>query len=193
LALKFLNNAKDRYSEKFLGVYYDDEPMGIPFDWDWHGVFRNGSEAYQDPYLPALAPLFQRLQIASETGQQPADYNVEAEWYHNLLMLNRGHNKLKQNNITTFTSDYMIYWYDFLGNYDTVFPRLSFKYNRKQQANHRIPEQQTYKTKHGNHNHLEQSATSGSRHSETILYQMEPLTMQEQIHRTLQLPLQPNG
>jgi len=122
--LKFLNNAKDRYSEKFLGVYYDDEPMGIPFDWDWHGVFRNGSEAYQDPYLPALAPLFQRLQIASETGQQPADYNVEAEWYHNLLMLNRGHNQLKANNITTFTSDYMLYWYDFLGNYDTVFAQI---------------------------------------------------------------------
>lgn len=121
---EFVNSAKERYGEKFLGVYYDDEPMGIPFDWDWHGVFRNGSEAYQDPYLPSLAPLFQRLQTASEIGQQPDDYSVEAEWYHNLLMLNSGHNQLKANNITTFTSDYLLYWYDFLGSYDTVFAQI---------------------------------------------------------------------
>jgi hypothetical protein len=121
---EFFNSAKERYGEEFLGVYYDDEPMGIPFDWDWYGVFRNGSEAYQDPYLPALAPLFQRLHNASENGQQPADYSVEAKWYHNLLMLNRGHNELKANNITTFTSDYLLYWYDFLGNYDTVFAQI---------------------------------------------------------------------
>ncbi len=120
----FINNCKTLYGEKFLGVYYDDEPMGIPFDWDWLGVFRNGSEAYQDPYLPALAPLFQRLQTASETGQQPEDYAVEAKWYHNLLMQNQGHNQLKANNITTYTSDYLLYWYDFLGNYDTVFAQI---------------------------------------------------------------------
>lgn len=122
--LGFFNSSKDRYGDKFLGVYYDDEPMGIPFDWDWQGVFRNGSEAYQDPYLPTLEPLFQRLQQASQTGQLPANYSVEAQWYHNLLMRNQGHNQLKADNITTFTSDYLLYWYDFLGNYDTVFAQL---------------------------------------------------------------------
>jgi hypothetical protein len=98
--------------------------MGIPFDWDWQGVFRNGSDAYQDPYLPGLQPLFQRLQDASQTGQRQANYSVEAQWYYNLLMHNQGHNQLKANNITTFTSDYLLYWYDFLGNYDTVFAQL---------------------------------------------------------------------
>jgi hypothetical protein len=122
--LGFVNSSKDHYGDKFLGVYYDDEPMGIPFDWDWQGVFRNGSDAYQDPYLPALAPLFQRLQEASQTGQLPGNYSVEAQWYHNLLMRNQGHNQLKANNITTYTSDYLLYWYDFLGNYDTVFAQL---------------------------------------------------------------------
>jgi hypothetical protein len=122
--LGFVNSAKINYGDKFLGVYYDDEPMGIPFDWDWQGVFHNGSDAYQDPYLPALQPLFQRLQQASQTGQLPSNYSVEAQWYHNLLMRNQGHNQLKANNITTYTSDYLLYWYDFLGNYDTVFAQL---------------------------------------------------------------------
>jgi hypothetical protein len=122
--LGFFNSSKEHYGDKFLGVYYDDEPMGIPFDWDWQGVFRNGSDAYQDPYLPALQPLFQRLQEASQTGQLPSNYSVEAQWYHNLLMRNQGHNQLKANNITTYTSDYLLYWYDFLGNYDTVFAQL---------------------------------------------------------------------
>jgi hypothetical protein len=122
--LEFFNNAKDRYGDKFLGVYYDDEPMGIPFDWDWQGVFRNGSDAYQDPYLPALQPLFQRLNESSVTGELPGNYSVEARWYHNLLMRNQGHNQLKAANITTYTSDYLLYWYDFLGNYDTVFAQL---------------------------------------------------------------------
>lgn len=122
--LDFLNSSKDRYGDKFLGVYYDDEPMGIPFDWNWQGVFRNGSDAYQDPYLPSLEPLFQRLQEASQTGELPENYSVEAEWYHDLLMRNQGHNELKADNITTFTSDYLLYWYDFLGNYDTVFAQL---------------------------------------------------------------------
>lgn len=124
--LDFLNNSKSRYGEKFLGVYYDDEPMGIPFDWDWSGVFQNGSDAYEDPYLPGLEPIFQRLEYSNQTGNQPLIYDVEAQWYHDLLMRNRGHNALKANNITTVTSDYLLYWYDFLGNYDTIFAQIGW-------------------------------------------------------------------
>jgi hypothetical protein len=122
----FFNNSKEAYGDKFLGVYYDDEPMGIPFDWDWQGVFRNGSDAYQDPYLPVLQPLLERLDSASQTGVKPENYDVEAKWYLDLLMRNRGHNELKSNNITTFTSDYLLYWYDFLGNYDTIFAQIGW-------------------------------------------------------------------
>jgi hypothetical protein len=124
--LEFFNNSKDRYGEKFLGVYYDDEPMGIPFDWDWSGVFRNGSDSYKDPYLPGLRSLFQRIEDFNQTGKQPLIYDIEAQWYHDLLMRNRGHNILKANNITTFTSDYLLYWYDFLGNYDTIFAQIGW-------------------------------------------------------------------
>jgi hypothetical protein len=124
--LEFFNNSKDRYGDKFLGVYYDDEPMGIPFDWDWQSVFHNGSNAYRDPYLPVLEPIFQRVETANQTGQQPQNYTVEAKWFHELLMRNRGHNDLQANNITTFTSDYLLYWYDFLGNYDTIFAQLGW-------------------------------------------------------------------
>src|SRR3990172_8987927 len=37
--LPWLNNAKRRWGEKFLGVYFDDEPSGIPLDYNWTGFF----------------------------------------------------------------------------------------------------------------------------------------------------------
>ena len=124
--LQFVNNSKDRYGDKFLGVYYDDEPMGIPFDWNWPSVFARNSSAFSDPYLPVLQPLFQRVETAKQTGQQPENYTVESQWYQRLLMQNRGHNDLKNNNITTYTSDYLLYWYDYLGGYNTVFAQIGW-------------------------------------------------------------------
>jgi len=45
--LEFYKTASNRYGEKYLGVYYDDEPGGIPLDWDWEDYFtRNDSNLF---------------------------------------------------------------------------------------------------------------------------------------------------
>src|ERR1700690_2483308 len=33
--IQFFNSSREKYGDKFLGVYYDDEPGGIPLDWNW--------------------------------------------------------------------------------------------------------------------------------------------------------------
>ncbi len=125
--LQFLNQSKDNYGDKFLGAYYDDEPCGIPFDWDW-------STYWQQYFLPnnatfsrsSLAPIYNKLQVANSTDEQPQNYTTEAQWYHQLISGNRGHVDLRNNNITTFTSDYLLYWYDYLGGYDTLFTQVGW-------------------------------------------------------------------
>ncbi len=124
--LQFYNSSKEKYSDKFLGAYYDDEPGGIPLDWNWTKQFTENSALFSGANPLDLTPIHYKLQIANITGTQPQNYNIEAQWFNQLLERNRGHNSLKQNNITTFTSDYALYWFDYLGGYDTLFTQLGW-------------------------------------------------------------------
>ncbi len=124
--LQFFNSSKEKYGNKFLGAYYDDEVGGIPFDWDWPKFFTmNSSLFYGQSRLP-LRDIHYKLETANITGTQPDNYTAEAYLFNQLLVGNRGHNDLKQYNITTFTSDYVLYWYDYLGGYDTIFAQLGW-------------------------------------------------------------------
>ena len=42
----FLNSSEVRYGDKFLGAYYDDEPGGIPLDWNWTKQFPENSSLW---------------------------------------------------------------------------------------------------------------------------------------------------
>jgi hypothetical protein len=125
--LQFLNQSKIRYGEKFLGVYYDDEPCGIPFDWDWSTYWqRNLSTSNASFAGLSLAPIYNKVMVANATDQQPQNYSQEAQWYHQLISGNRVHASLNNNNITTFTSDYLLWWYTYLGGYDTLFAQVGW-------------------------------------------------------------------
>ncbi len=125
--LQFLNESKERYGDKFLGVYYDDEPCGIPFDWNWSTYWRHYSSTSNATFSRlSLAPIYNRLQIADSTGQQPQNYSQEAQWYNQLIAGNRVHASLNNNNITTYTSDYLLWWYTYLGGYDTLFAQVGW-------------------------------------------------------------------
>ena len=73
-----------------------------------------------------MAPIYNKLLIANSTGQQPQNYIQEAEWYNQLIKGNRVHTALNNNNITTCTSDYLLWWYDYLGGYDTMFAQVGW-------------------------------------------------------------------
>jgi hypothetical protein len=127
--IQFYNSSKELYGTKFLGAYYDDEPGGIPLDWNWTKQFAEnklvfGSNGTSSPL--SLTSIYNKIQLANETGTTPQNYTIEAQWFNQLLERNRGHNDLKRYNITSFTSDYALYWFDYIGGYDTLFAQLGW-------------------------------------------------------------------
>ena len=67
------------------------------------------------------------------TGTHPDNYTVEANWFTNILKTNRGATSLNQYNITYLTSDYALYWFDYLGGYDTLLAQLGWNESVTQQ------------------------------------------------------------
>ena len=121
----FLNDSRQIYGDKFLGAYYDDEPAGIPLDWDWNTYWTKNSTLFSGATNPlTLRDIHYKIQMSEITGVQPDNYTMESEWVNQLIERNRGHISLSQNNIQTFTSDYALYWYDYLGGYDTLFAQI---------------------------------------------------------------------
>ena len=131
--LQFYNSSKDRYGDKFLGAYYDDEPCGIPLDWNWTKQFTENSPLFYGENRLSLTDVHYKLQMAAITGTQPQNYSMEAQWYHDLIVQNRGHISLNQNNITTLTSDYALYWYGYLGGYGTMLTQVGWNVSEDSQ------------------------------------------------------------
>ncbi len=141
--IQFLNSSKEMYGYKFLGAYYDDEPGGIPLDWNWTQFFTENSTLFSGANPLDLTPIHYKLQIAEIAGTQPENYTLEAQWFNQLLERNRGHTSLKEHNITTFTSDYALYWFDYLGGYDTLFAQLGPNQTSTSQTEPRSVNEQT--------------------------------------------------
>jgi len=132
--LQFLNSSQEKYGDKFLGAYYDDEPGGIPLDWNWTKQFTENSTLFGGANPLDLTQIHYELQLAELTGRQPQNYTIEAQWFNQLLERNRGHNDLKRYSINTFTSDYALFWFDYLGGYDTLFAQLGWNQSVNQQV-----------------------------------------------------------
>ena len=129
--IQFFNDSREKYGEKFLGAYYDDEVGGIPLDWNWTAYFsRSNSPLFL--HAPTANNRYS-LVMPNITGTQPENYSAEAKWFNQLLETNRGHNDLKRYNITTFTSDYALYWFDYLGGYNNLFAQLGWNESVNQQ------------------------------------------------------------
>jgi hypothetical protein len=127
--LNWLSNATEKWGKRFLGVYYDDEPGGMQLDYDWSGFFHNYLSYFQLPGDWSLKGIYNKLHEENLTMGIPADYDLEAYYYVNdVLKENIGHNKLRDAGITTFTSDYCLYWFDYLGGYDAMFAQLGWNH-----------------------------------------------------------------
>ncbi len=130
--LKFLKDATQLYGTKFLGAYYDDEPSGVPLDWDWSTYWTKNSALFYGDKNLSLKNIHYRIQMADITGKRPDNYTEEAQWYNILMLNNQGHNDLKKYHIKTFTSDYALYWYDYLGGYDVMLAQLGWNHTTNQ-------------------------------------------------------------
>jgi hypothetical protein len=94
----WLDTAKEKYGDKFLGVYLQDEPGGKQIDTE--EAFANAS-----------------------------DYSDAANRFVNSISLINSTIDVKERGIPMFTSDYALYWFDYLAGYDTVFVELGWNHN----------------------------------------------------------------
>jgi hypothetical protein len=120
----WVQNAPQRYGDKFLGVYYYDEPGGIQLDYDWENHFLNlqarsrGTGTISERYKIFLDS------IAGYLNGTIRDYDAEAQAFIAYMQRDRDLSVLKENSIPTFVSDYALYWWDYLGGYDVVLAQL---------------------------------------------------------------------
>ena len=57
----------------------------------------------------------------------PDDYDLEADFFmQEVIMGDPGIENLTAANITSFTSDYGLYWWDYMGGYNVMFTELGW-------------------------------------------------------------------
>jgi hypothetical protein len=120
----WVQNASQRYGDKFLGVYYFDEPGGIQLDYDWEAYFLNLNSSIKE-----TGGRYERYHdildaIAGYLNNTMRDYDAEAQLYTAYMQNDHDLMFLKNNSIPTFVSDYALFWWDYLGGYDVVLAQL---------------------------------------------------------------------
>lgn len=122
----WIQNAPSRYGDKFLGVYYYDEPSGEQLDYDWEGHFLNVSKRFQNGFNANYTGYYRYFMdsINGYLNGSIRDYDVEAEAYIDYMLHDRDLSRLRNSSIRTFVSDYALYWWTYLGGYDVVLTQL---------------------------------------------------------------------
>ncbi len=101
----WVKTAHGRWGESFLGLYYYDEWGGIWVDGNWTQKY---IEAMPNPNYDNVATNFVQA-ISRELSYVP-----------------------KRDQFQLFVSDYMLYWYDYLGGYDVVFAQAGWNHSLNQ-------------------------------------------------------------
>ncbi len=99
---QWLDTAKERWGDKFLGVYLRDEPGGKQIE--AQEMFTNAS-SFED--------------AAAKYVNSIASYNSTID--------------AKRRGIPLFTSDYLLYWWDYKAGYDTMFAELGWNMSTNRQ------------------------------------------------------------
>jgi hypothetical protein len=112
---EWLDSAKERWGDNFLGVYLFDEPGGRQID--------KGNWTEEMPGREEIAIFFKNV----------SDYSDAANAYVSSISSQASVVDLEKRNISMFTSDYALYWFDYMAGYDTVFAELAWNHSRPQQ------------------------------------------------------------
>jgi len=105
----WLDGVEDRWGSSFLGVYFFDEPAGSLLD--------SINEMWNDS-----------LGETRESYDEMSEYFVEC--WQNMPGLVTVKDRLGSG--LAFTSDYALYWFDYLAGYDVVFAEFGWNHTRLQ-------------------------------------------------------------
>ena len=103
-------DAKPRWGEQFLGLYAFDEPGGRQLDNASYRIVREGWVA--DNY---------------KNWTEAADKYVNTAFIYLHHMIE---DQMCGLDLTLFTSDYALYWFDYKAHYDVVFAEFGWNYSR---------------------------------------------------------------
>lgn len=103
---QWVEDARIRWGQRFLGLYAHDEPGGRQLDNATYKVLNETPTNYTDAAEKYASQLNDILGIIRESP------------------INAG-------NLTLFTSDYALYWFDYKGGYDVVFAEFGWNYSRQ--------------------------------------------------------------
>lgn len=104
-SVEWLDDATTIFGDKFLGIYYYDEPGGKQLD--------------QADY-----PAFY---YANNFSDAATKYVYTVNWWLRSGPYSIGRNLGDQTKVKLFTSDYGLYWFDYQAGYDTVFAEYGWK------------------------------------------------------------------
>jgi hypothetical protein len=122
----------ERWGDKFLGIYYNDEPGGVQLDATWRQFYEWSREHLREVDFPAAQSLYQVYQkllnyVDNGTKPTPDDYELEADFFIQYVITHDpGVENLTSAGIRLFTSDYGLYWWDYKGGYDVMFAELGW-------------------------------------------------------------------
>ena len=101
-------DAKPRWGDQFLGLYAFDEPGGRQLDNATLKVVRD-EYWFADNWIDASDKFVSRL---------------------NLVLNHTIRDQMGASNLTLFTSDYALYWFNYKAGYDVVFAEFGWNYSR---------------------------------------------------------------
>jgi hypothetical protein len=107
----WFETAQAKWGAKFLGVYLYDEPGGNQID---SNQWRSGPSA-------------------KRAMENASDYSDAAARFVKDIPSTISWQNVEKVGLRTFTSDYALYWWDYLAGYDTVFVELGWNNSRAQQ------------------------------------------------------------
>lgn len=106
----WLETAKERWGDNFLGIYLYDEPGGNQIDTQ---QWRTGPSA-------------------KRAMENASDYSDAANRFVTHIPSTMSMQYVKNASLPIFTSDYALYWFDYLAGYDTVFVELGWNHSTTQ-------------------------------------------------------------
>jgi hypothetical protein len=119
--IPWLDLAEQRWGDQFLGVYYYDEPGGIQLDFPWSHFFYYLAYVNSTIYRQKASAM-----DAFMNGSLAKDYDLAAKFFVDAIKDDTGIQELKNRSITILTSDYALYWFDYLGGYDVVLAQFGW-------------------------------------------------------------------
>ncbi len=131
-----------RWGDKFLGIYYNDEPGGIQLDGSWRQFYewalqaKDHYNAIDFPASKSLHDIYAKLlaYVENDTKPTPDTYDIEADFFiKSVIAQDPGMENLTASGFQTFTSDYGLYWWDYLGGYNVMFAELGWNSSTVQQ------------------------------------------------------------